>query len=176
MRLFLGLPIPPELANTLARTARALKLPNARVTPPDNLHLTLIFLGQVGEDRLPAILRELDQLEVEPVQLRFTNIDLFPRAGVLFAEIETTPKLLNLQAQSSDRMVRCGFPLDDRPYHPHVTLARLRSPIRFSPKQTTLPSAAQQRFTADVVNLYQSHTLPTGSQYEIIAQKAASVR
>lgn len=173
MRLFLGLPIPAELANTLARTARTLNLPNARVLPPENLHVTLSFLGQVGQAKLPAILRELDGLQVEPVLLRFTSIDLFPRAGILFAEIDPTLRLLSLQRQVVARMARCGFPPDDRPYHPHVTLARLRSPTPLSSKQTILPSAAQEQFTADVVNLYQSRTLPTGAHYEILAQIGA---
>jgi 2'-5' RNA ligase len=173
MRLFLGLPIPPELARTLAQAAGALNLANTRLTPPDNLHLTLIFLGQVGEDKLPPILRELNELSVESVQLRFTHVDLFPRAGVLFAEIEPVTKLLSLHTHVSARMARCGFPLDDRPYHPHVTLARLRSPIRLTPEQTALPSAGRQPFIVDVVNLYRSHTLPTGARYEILAWKAA---
>jgi RNA 2',3'-cyclic 3'-phosphodiesterase len=173
MRLFVGLPIPPELARILAQFARALSLADARLIPPAQLHLTLVFLGQIGEDRLPAILRELDQLNVEPVQLRFNHLDLFPRAGVLFAEIESDAKLLRLHTEVSARMTRCGVALDDRPYQPHVTLARLRSHVRLSREQTILPSAARQPFVADVVNLYRSHTLPTGAQYEILAHKPA---
>ena len=175
MRLFLGLPVPSELAANLARAAHALDLPNSRPIPAENIHLTLVFLGQVGEDRLPAIIRELNQLNVEPIQLRFTNLDMFPRAGVLFAEIEPTQELLHLQAQAAARMVACGFPLDDRPYHPHVTLARLRSPVRLTAKQAALPVAAQSHFKVDTVNLYRSHTLPTGAEYEVVAHKNATI-
>ena len=49
MRLFLSLPIPPELAQALTRLTRAIELPKGRRTAPENLHLTLVFLGEVAE-------------------------------------------------------------------------------------------------------------------------------
>jgi 2'-5' RNA ligase len=68
-------------------------------------------------------------------------------------------------------MARCGFAPEDRPYHPHVTLARFRGPLRLSQDQHTLPSSLQRSFTADTVNLYRSHLTPTGSHYEILAER-----
>ena len=181
MRLFIGLPIPAQLAQTLARAARATNLPNARWTPPENMHLTLVFLGEVAdsEARLPAILHELDGLHLTPIRLRLTHLDTFPRAGVLFAEIQPTPTLLHLQSEVATRMARCGFPpppdsKDERPYHPHLTLARLRSPVRLKSHQTTLPASVLQPFVADTVNLYRSHSAPAGVRYEVLASKAAT--
>ena len=173
MRLFVGLPVPDALAQGLARTARALDLPNARWTPAENLHLTLFFLGQVSEDKLPMILGELGQLDFAPLELRFTQLGCFPRAGILFADLEPTPTLLRLQADVALGMVKCGFASDARPYHPHVTLARMRSPMRLDSRLTALTSQLQQRFTVAAVNLYRSQTLSTGAQYEIIAVKRA---
>jgi 2'-5' RNA ligase len=181
MRLFLGLPTPDELAQSLARIARSLALPGARWTPPGNIHLTLVFLGSVSDDKLPAILHELDHLNPPHLHLRITRLGTFPRAGVLFAEVEPTPALLALQSDVAARMARCGFPRDSdsdsdsdadaRPYHPHITLARLRAATRLTDRQATLPASAPRTFDADCVNLYQSRTLPEGVRYEILASR-----
>jgi 2'-5' RNA ligase len=62
MRLFLGLPIPPELAQALTRLTRAIELPQGHWTAPENLHLTLVFLAEVAAPTLPLIKRELSEL------------------------------------------------------------------------------------------------------------------
>jgi 2'-5' RNA ligase len=175
MRLFAGLPIPVDLAKTLARLARAIDIPSARWLPPENIHLTLVFLGQVTEDRFPPILKELDELKPEPIEIGLTHLDTFPRAGILFADVVPTPALLSLQAEVASRMARCGFPLDQRPYHPHVTLARFRSPTRNN-NWTALPSAVQRSFLAEAVNLYRSYTDPTGARYEVLGQSNPAKR
>ncbi|MGA1981056.1 MAG: RNA 2',3'-cyclic phosphodiesterase [Acidobacteriaceae bacterium] len=170
MRLFVGLPIPARLAQALAHLAQATGLANARWTPPENIHLTLVFLGEVAEDRLPTVVHELNELDAEPLQIRLTRLDTFARAGVLFVDVEPTPKLLQFQAQVATGMARCGFGLEPRPYHPHITLARLRQPGKLNGKHLTLPPALQHSFAVDAVNLYRSHTTPGGPHYEVLAQ------
>jgi 2'-5' RNA ligase len=174
MRLFIGLPIPAELANTLTRHARTIALPKARWTAPENIHLTLVFLGEVAEPNLPFIKHELDELAAAPFPIRLTNLNTFPRAGVLIAEIDPTPRLLHLQAQITSRMAQCGFIPEDRPYRPHLTLARFHGQLRLSHSQRTLPASLQLSFTADTVNLYRSNLTPNGPHYEILAQKKSS--
>jgi 2'-5' RNA ligase len=167
MRLFLGLPIPPELAQALARRTQTIELPKGRRTAPENLHLTLVFLGEVADAQLPPIERELSELTFAPFPLKLTSLNTFPRAGVLIAEIEPTRPLLQLQAKVAAAMARCGFPPEDRAYHPHITLARFHGPLRLSTSQQAPPHGS---FTADTVNLYRSHPSPTGANYEILAQ------
>jgi RNA 2',3'-cyclic 3'-phosphodiesterase len=171
MRLFLGLPIPFELTQALARLTRAIELPKGRWTEPENIHLTLVFLGEVAEPTLPPIEGELSKLTFAPFPLKLSSLNIFPRAGVLFAEVEPARPLLHLQAKVADSMARCGFAPEDRPYHPHITLARFHGPLRLSQNQHTLPPSLQRSFTADTVNLYRSHRTPTGSHYEILAEK-----
>jgi len=162
MRLFLGLPVPVDLAASLVKRALALNLPDVRWTPPENVHLTLVFLGNVAEEKLESIVLELAALRPPPLQIRITGLGTFPRAGVLFADVDPSRDLLKLQQEAADRMIRCGFQLDIRPYHPHITIGRLRSPARVAAK-------LEFSFRAEVVNLYRSKTLPTGAQYEVIA-------
>jgi 2'-5' RNA ligase len=177
MRLFLGLPIPPELAQALTRLTRAIELPKGRCTAPENLHLTLVFLGEVAEPTLPPIEHELSELTFAPFPLKLTSLNTFPRTGILFAEVEPTRALLQLQAKVTASIARCGFPPDDpeaRPYHPHITLARFHGSLRLNKRQHALPPPLQRSFVADTVNLYRSKLTPTGSQYEILAQKGAA--
>jgi 2'-5' RNA ligase len=174
MRLFLGLPIPPELAQSLTRLTHAIELPKGRRTVPENLHLTLVFLGEVAEPTLRAIEQELSELAFAPFPLKLTNLNNFPRAGVLFAEVEPTRPLLHLQSKVAASMARCGFAPEDRPYHPHITLARLHGPLRLNKNLQALPPSLQRGFRADTVNLYRSNLTPTGAHYEILAQKKAT--
>jgi RNA 2',3'-cyclic 3'-phosphodiesterase len=171
MRLFLGLPIPFELAQALTRLTRAIELPKGRRTAPENLHLTLVFLGEVAAPTLPPIEHELSELNFASFQLKLTSLNTFPRGGVLVAEVEPTRPLLHLQAKVVAGMTRCGFAPEDRPYQPHITLARFHGPLRLNKNQHTLPPSLQRTFTADTVNLYRSNLTPTGAHYEILAQK-----
>jgi 2'-5' RNA ligase len=171
MRLFIGLPISAELASALTRHAQKLSLIKPRWTTPENIHVTLVFLGEVAEQKLPFIKHELDELHVAPITIRLTSLNTFQRAGVLIAEIDPTPPLLHLQTQIAASMARCGFPPEDRPYHPHLTLARFHGSLRLTNTQRTLPASLQRAFRADTVNLYRSNLSSSGSHYQILAQK-----
>jgi 2'-5' RNA ligase len=168
MRLFLGLPFPRELAQALTRLTRAIEPPKGRWTGPENIHLTLVFLGEVAEPTLPLIERELSELNFAPFPLKLSSLNTFPRAGVLFAEVEPARPLLHLQAKVAAGMACCGFAPEARPYQPHITLARFRGPLRLSKSQHALPHPLQRSFTADTVNLYRSHLTPAGAHYEIL--------
>jgi RNA 2',3'-cyclic 3'-phosphodiesterase len=174
MRLFIGLPIPAELANAVTRHARTISLPKARWTTPENIHLTLVFLGEVAEQKLASIKHELDEVNTAPFQLKLTNLNTFPRGGVLVAEVDPATALLHLQEQIASRMARCGFAPEERPYHPHITLARFHGSLRLSENQGTLPSSLWRSFSADTINLYRSNPTPNGPRYEILAQRKSS--
>ncbi len=168
MRLFIGLPLPEKVAASLAKRARNLALPQARLSPPENLHITLVFLGQVQEDRLPAIQDQLARIDSPPVEVTIGDLGSFPGAGVLFAQVQPAPELLRLQAQVTACMDVCGFAPDSRPFNPHITLARSRGPL----KGITRGSGGAhepQRFLSTAVNLYRSVTSATGARYEVLA-------
>lgn len=176
MRLFIGLPVPAELADTLARHARTIPIPKGRWITPENLHVTLVFLGEVAEQALPSIKNELEQLNFSPFPIRLTNLNTFPRAGVLIVEVDPNQRLLHLQAQVVSRMVHCGFVPEERPYHPHITLARFLGSraLRLSESQRTLSASLRRSFSADTINLYRSNLTPNGAHYEILTQTKSS--
>ncbi|HEY6375193.1 MAG TPA: RNA 2',3'-cyclic phosphodiesterase [Edaphobacter sp.] len=171
MRLFIGIALPPSLSALLSRAAHTLMTPEAQQritwTRPENLHLTLSFLGQVDPSRLDEIHRSLAAIRAPRLHLQLNGAGSFPKAGILHAQVKPSPGLLNLAEQVFQSMEGCGFPRELRPYTPHITLARSKAPIRI-PHRADNP-AFQQSFTAHELRLYESITRPEGAHYEVKA-------
>jgi RNA 2',3'-cyclic 3'-phosphodiesterase len=171
MRLFIGIGLPLSIAETLARSGRALIRQNSdakiRWTPPENMHVTLSFLGQVHEARLDVVQQALATVHAVRPRIELNGVGVFDRAGVLFAEVTRTPSLLALAEQVFAATEACGFAREDRPYSPHVTLARTRDRIRLQSPATGDPAFHQSFETAEF-RLYQSLTLPGGAKYDVL--------
>ena len=171
MRLFIGIGLPPTLAESLARAASNLLFIRERIrwTPPENLHLTLSFLGQVAPDRLTAIEQALSGIRSPPLRLELDGVSAFPRAGILYAPIKPTPALLTLAEQVFLSTETCGYPREQRPYTPHITLARIKGSAKNSIHLRKQQSPVfHQRFEAHEIRLYESLTLPQGAQYKVL--------
>lgn len=175
-RLFVGVRVSVAVANalagcaeTLARRARDAGV-DLRWVAPINYHVTLAFLGWTG---LETIDRVRDALAAavagqSRAGFRTTRLGAFPsldQASVLWAGIEDGPALIGLARSIGDAMAGLGFARETRPYHPHVTLARLRSSRAI--REIVLPMAEQMfgdtRF--DAVTLFESETKSSGSVY-----------
>jgi 2'-5' RNA ligase len=171
MRLFIGIGLPLSIAETLAKSAPPLIRPASdtkiRWTPPANMHITLSFLGQVHEARRDAIEHALAAIHAPHMQLVLDGFGAFDRVGVLYAGVKKSPPLLALAEQVIAAMETIGFAREDRPYSPHVTLARTRDRLRLRPNALDNP-AFHQGFDATEFRLYQSLTLPGGAQYEVL--------
>lgn len=127
-RLFSGIELPPEVRDQLAELKQP--LPSTRWIQPENLHITLRFLGDVP----PPVAREfsanLSNIAFDPFPVRLVGLDTFggdtPR--VIFATVETSPPLLELARANETAARRAGSAPESRKFTPHVTLARLQSP------------------------------------------------
>jgi 2'-5' RNA ligase len=122
-RLFLAIwPTAAGRAALVREAARWSWPAGARPTPPDKLHLTLHFLGQVATDRLPS-LRDRLQVPFRPFALRLTGQAIWQRGmAVLLAEPD--PALLDLHQRLGQALGSVQPTVDSRPFAPHVTLAR----------------------------------------------------
>lgn len=171
MRLFIGIGLPAPVAEELAKSARKLISAAAaekiRWTPPANLHITLSFLGQVHPARLGVIQQAVTTIYAPCMSLELDGVGTFDRVGVLYATVKPSPPLFALAEQVVSAMETIGFAREDRPYSPHITLARTRDRIRLRSPAPDDP-AFHQSFTATEFRLYQSLTLPGGAQYEIL--------
>lgn len=125
-RLFTGLEIPDDVANTLSLLRGGLV--GARWITPDNYHITLRFMGDIDDDIANDIFDALQNTGRAPFAVTVEGLDVFggdkPRA--LVARVEQTPQLMELQAEQERLMRRMGLPAETRKFTPHITLARLR--------------------------------------------------
>jgi 2'-5' RNA ligase len=135
IRSFVAIPLPVELRKRLGALQRELKqgLPELRLSPPRNLHLSLQFLG----DQPRELLDEIGQLMLAlgettpPFSVALRGVGSFPggrRPRVVWLGIEPPAPLQALQAALADHLFELGLPRETRPYRPHLTLGRLRRP------------------------------------------------
>lgn len=131
-RLFTGLEIPDDVANTLSLLRGGLV--GARWISPENYHITLRFMGDIDDDIASDIFYALQKIGRAPFAVTIEGLDVFggdkPRA--LVARVEQTPQLMELQAEQERLMRRMGLPAETRKFTPHVTLARLRDSSPFN--------------------------------------------
>jgi 2'-5' RNA ligase len=138
--LFVAIEIDPRVTATVASCAdelrrRSVHAPRARITwvPAERLHATVRFIGEVDAARAEAIAAALaPDVPLAPFELTLERVGTFPGHGpprVLWAGVGAgADALAAVEREVSMRLDRCGIPREDRPYHPHVTLARVREP------------------------------------------------
>jgi len=137
MRLFVGVDLPGEVKDSLAVLIEGLRVraPGAKWVPRDNLHLTLAFLGEVSEERLPPIrdaLREAASQIPGPIETSLSDAGAFPsprRARVLWIGLHDPHGVLGALAERVGSVLEpLGFERERRAWTPHLTLARFRVP------------------------------------------------
>ena len=128
LRLFVGLSIPDDIASRLALLANG--MPGARWVEPENMHITLRFIGEVAQADAQDIDQELRRLIAKPINFDIAGMDTFGhgrKAHALYARVTLSPEMELLQTRLEAAMVRAGQPRETRKFKPHVTLARLKS-------------------------------------------------
>jgi RNA 2',3'-cyclic 3'-phosphodiesterase len=177
MRLFVALEIPSAVRENLAALLHSLRAvsPQTRWVRPENLHVTLKFIGEVAGARLAAIRGALSGVRSEqPVALYFRGLGFFPNEKhprVFWAGIEASANLKTLASDIDRATERLGIPLEKRPFSPHLTLARFEPP-RLPEK---LRAAIQENAARDFGSLHtsqfhliESKLKPTGAEYTTV--------
>lgn len=141
-----------------------------------NLHVTTKFIGEWPEERVGEILTVLNHLQKpNPFSLEVTGLDLFPNATdprVLYAVVETSPDLTQLAKQTDAALAGLGIPLENQPYSPHVTLARIQPRIDRLKLNEAVADYSTERYGRSEVfdfHLFQSRTGNGGSSYHKLA-------
>lgn len=135
VRTFVCLELPPLARDRLAATQERLRESGARVgwVRPENIHLTLKFLGSVPTERLREVVQAMQRaaLPPPPVTLELTELGCFPNRRaprIIWAGLKQLPEeLKNLHLRVENELVAAGFPAESRPFSPHFTLGRVRS-------------------------------------------------
>ncbi len=128
VRLFTALPVPDDVKTSIGALSR--KGLDGRWTAPDDLHITIRFLGDTEEERVPEIIEALSRVRRSPFHIEGQGLSAFYNKSqtVLYATVESTRKLTALCAEVTDALTPLGFDFGMRPYVPHITVARLKSP------------------------------------------------
>jgi len=128
MRLFIAINFPIETNKRLAEICAGLRRAAVRgnFTLEDNFHLTLVFIGECGEERAKAAKAVIDRADFPPFSLTINRVDLFRHTGgdIYWAGFKRSAPLNILQSFLTDNLRRAGFILENRNYTPHVTLGR----------------------------------------------------
>lgn len=179
MRSFIGIGLPPECRMAIARVVSPLRGKDVPVSwvPERNLHLTLKFLGEIPTartDELAGLMAEAAR-EIPPFAFRMGDAGGFPtlRAPrVLWIGFREPLELVGKLHQNMENTLSgAGFPRDERPFHPHVTVGRVRGRVAHSWGETY--ASAISGVTFDTVHvtsyrLYESRLSPSGANYQVL--------
>jgi RNA 2',3'-cyclic 3'-phosphodiesterase len=126
-RLFTGLEIPREIAQSLSFLRGG--LPGARWIDAENYHITLRFIGDTDFRTADELVNALSRVQRGPLSLRLNGLDAFGgnKPHSVYACVERSQALFELQAEHERIAQRIGFRAEGRKFLPHVTIARLRS-------------------------------------------------
>lgn len=168
IRLFVALALPQSLRERLAMLAGG--VPGARWTDPENMHLTLRFIGEVAEDRIADIHLALSRVRQPAFSVTIAGVGFFKQGRnptLLWAGVERNDALLQLQQQVDHALQREDLGSESRRYTPHVTLARLQR----SPESRVAEFVAHHNlfrappFVADSFTLFSSFLSSSGAIY-----------
>jgi RNA 2',3'-cyclic 3'-phosphodiesterase len=174
VRLFVALAIPESVQSNLAALIQEMRAVDgkAKWVRPENLHVTLKFIGETAPEKLDAIRTELSEVRSpQPVHLQFQGIGFFPNARrprVLWAGMEASPNLAQLAADVDKAIAPLGFPLEVRAFTPHLTLARFDPPGMSAALRAAAERNATRKFgilRGLEFQLIQSKLQPTGAEY-----------
>jgi 2'-5' RNA ligase len=187
MRLFVAIDLDQgarqAIASEQARLKKALgDRSSLKWVRDEQMHLTLVFLGEVTDDRAPQVVDSINQsIDAVPFDASFEGVGMFPPHGpprVLWIGIgRGAQELIAVQRELAGRVRRLGIELEDRAFHPHLTLARWResravdrSRIAEAVKATSVIA----RVHVDHATLYRSRLSPSGSSYTPLARATLS--
>lgn len=170
MRLFLALWPPPAVAERLSDIAQLMtRQLGGRPMRVETVHLTLAFLGEVPDERLPELIAVARGVASPSFDLNIDTLGYWRRNSVLWAGPAAPAaklEVLNQLAEGLQRsLVENGFAVSGwgQPFVPHITLARK---IAESNLPSVLPPIEAIRWSCNSFSLVRSQLAPTGSSYE----------
>ena len=180
LRSFIAIKIPAEIQDAIARQTaplqKALPKPLVRWVAPQNLHLTLKFLGDVSPanlERLAGVLKS-DAATHEPFSMTVGGLGAFPtprRARVIWIGLETPACLADIQHGIEAAAARLGYTQEDRPFSPHLTIGRVGQNVSAADLQRVRAALEETKVGAlgtvrvDAIHIFKSDLQPGGSVY-----------
>jgi len=179
IRLFTAVPIPDQFKVFLHEMGRG--LPGAKPVAPEQMHITLRFIGEVEGGLFKDIREELAAVECCAFPLAIRGVGHFPPRGrprVVWAGLEPTEELKRLKRKIDTRLISCGLPPDNRKFAPHITLARLNTTSlgRITSFLAGNAFVEFDEFMVDSFHLYSSKLSAKGAQHFLEGNYPLSAR
>lgn len=171
MRCFFSIPIPAAVATKLLALLPPMR--SIRRGKPDHLHLTLHFLAS-APDNLPELLPPPEQLKLGPAfTLTPTRVILLPESGpvrILAAGVASSEPLKQLHRVFATQLDSLLIPLEQRPYLPHITLARCDPPLPQQVRGQT-PTEVREDLSFAVTSLGLIESRPSAAGFEHVRRQ-----
>lgn len=180
LRLFIGVSLPTETQEKLASLEDELRkfVPHARWVRRENLHLTLKFLGYCDSSRVEEIDQKIREAAEEKGLFSFvlSGLGAFPslkKARVLWVGVgEGAEQFIELAKNVDTSLEKLSFERENRLFHPHITLARLKIPSLLDEARLINLSdlIPQNQLKAGSITLFQSKLTPAGAKYSKVTE------
>lgn len=178
IRAFLAIGLPDDIKQELAAIGRDLELlvPNKAIrwVPPENIHLTLRFLGDTRLEILSEVSEGMVDVcrDFHPFLLSLNKIGCFPnprRPRIVWVDVEGNLNALqSIQKRIGQVLEPLGWDIERRKFHPHLTVGRVKNSLHVA--NSRLPWGKETRpvsFTVDAVTLYESVLKSSGAIYSV---------
>jgi 2'-5' RNA ligase len=183
VRLFVALEIPSDVRDNLAaflkdmrKLSEELAEKGVRWVRPENLHVTLKFIGEVAEAKLEGIRAALATVRsAAPIEIQIRTMGFFPdeeRPTVLWTGLDAATNLASLAAAMDRATATQGIRKENRTFLPHLTLARFAPPGIQSRLRAAIRQNGERKFgafEAREFHLIESKLKPTGAEYTSLA-------
>ena len=172
IRLFIAIDLPEDIIELIGGMGRS--IPGSRPVKPDQLHLTLRFIGEVDHGLFFDIQEQLQQVRFAPFTISLQGVGHFPPRGtprVIWAGITPISELVRLKKKIDSQLKHCGLAPEKRKFSPHITLTRLKKPSmkRVSEFIAGNNLFKSHGFSVDCFHLYSSHLTKNGAIHTIEA-------
>ncbi len=184
MRAFIAIELPERIKDFLSRIQGQLKSAGADVkwVEPQNIHLTLKFLGEINEERLVRSAQILEEITrgKNSFQIRLSSVGAFPKISsprVVWVGIDKGDSETKEIARALEEAIeKIGISKEDRPFSSHITIGRARSSLNRDKLVVILNKLADNlggespEFTVTKIALFKSTLTPKGPIYEALKE------
>jgi len=180
LRAFIAIEMPTTVVDVVRLSQQALRRSGIelRWVRPENVHLTLRFLGDIFTEAVDRIRISLEKLadEIPPFSLQVKGAGVFPGAArprVIWLGLDGQKYLRDMYGKLSSLLSEQGFPAENRPFKGHLTIGRIKGKVdthRLREKMDELETVESQPFMADRICLFKSNLGPGGAVYTPLVQ------
>ena len=170
MRTFVAVEIQNnEVLDHIAKLQSDLKI-KAKPVSKENMHFTLLFLGEITDEIAPKIIDALKSITFSPIQISFSGVGAFPNSRfprVIWIGVDETAEqnLVKLAKQVEEKLAPLGFK-SDKPFKPHLTIFRIKNNIDdISKELDKLKTIQLVHDTITELNFKKSILTPSGPIY-----------